>query len=160
MAPELLRRPSSAKRTDPATAPERRAGAAIERRPATPARPSVLNVAGVTSNSTRFLRLSKRAPHLELGLDVTDHLIGELPGTAGAPELGGPVSLQDRLEGRLVDGARDPVGLLLVEEGQKRRTREDHGHRVGDVLALQGRRRAVRGLGHYGLRVLVIVEGD
>src|SRR5215210_5014555 len=55
-----------------------RAGADIERRPAMPARPIVLKVARETSNSTRLLRLSKGAPHLELGLDVTDHLVGEL----------------------------------------------------------------------------------
>ena len=45
---------------------------------------------GVTSNSTQVLRLSKCAPDLEFGLDVSDHLVCELTGAGGAPEFGGP----------------------------------------------------------------------
>ena len=43
---------------------------------------------------------------------------------------------------------------------EHRRAGEDHRHRVGDVLAQQRRRGAVRGLGHHGLGVVVLVERE
>src|SRR5215212_8443327 len=96
---------SGARRSPRRTARARKAGADIERRPAMAARPIVSKVAGETSNSTRLLRLSKGTPDLELGLDVPDHLVGELPRSGGPSQFRSPVPLQDRLEGRLVDRA-------------------------------------------------------
>ena len=53
---------------------------------------------------------------------------------------------------RLAD--RPPGGLesVVVGVGEQRRRGEDHRHRVGDVLALQRRRRAVRRLRHQRRR--------
>src|SRR5215207_7209026 len=136
-----------------------RAGAAIERRPdrAANARVSLVVLGGVTG---RIRRLSKGAPDFEFGLDVADDLVGELAGAGGAAEFGGTGAFEDAFEGGLVDGARDPVGLLVAEVREERGARQDHGHRVRHVLALQGRRRAVRRLGHHDLGVLLLVERD
>src|SRR5215210_5881056 len=114
------------------------AGAAIERNPAIPPKPRAFQTASELPMHVPFsnrLPLGQRAPDLELSLYVPDHLVCELRGACRAAEVGGPVAFQDRLEGGLVDRARDPVGLFLAEEGEEGGAREDHGHRVGHVLA-------------------------
>src|SRR4051812_33087253 len=102
------------------TALLRRAGAAIERKPAIAPKSRVSGAVAETSNSSReprLNRLGKRAPDLELGLDVPYHFVGELVGSGVSPEVQRPVSFQHRLEGCLVDRARGLVGLLVPEEG-------------------------------------------
>src|SRR5688500_8695210 len=80
--------------------------------------------------------LRQSTPHLQLGPDVAYDLIGELCRTSRTTEVSGPHAVEDGLEGRLVDGARDPARVLFVEEGEERGPRQDHGHRVGHILAL------------------------
>ena len=62
------------------------------------------------------------------------------------------------LEDRLVDRARGRRSARRVVE--QRRGGEDHRHRVGEVLALERGRRAVRRLGHRGARAQLVVEGE
>src|SRR5215208_5355718 len=80
--------------------------------------------------------LRQSTPHLQLGSDVAYDLIGELGRARRTAEVGGLHALEDSLEGRLVDSARDPARLLFMEKGKECGSCQDHGHRVGYVLAL------------------------
>src|SRR5215207_4276958 len=80
--------------------------------------------------------LRQSTPHLQLGPDVAYDLIGELGRARRTTEVGGLHTVEDGLEGRLVDSARDAARLLFMEKGKECGSCQDHGHRVGYVLAL------------------------
>ena len=73
-------------------------------------------------------------------------------------EIGRADSLGDRLQRRLADRASGGLALLVVGMREQRGRGEDHRHRVRDVLALERRRRPVRGLGHQRGRLVDIVS--
>src|SRR5215204_1246523 len=104
--------------------------------------------------------LCQSTPHLQLGPDVAYDLIGELGRACRTAEVGGLHAVEDGLEGRLVDSARHPTRVLFVEEREEGGSCQDHCHRVGYVLALQRRSRAVRSLRHDRLGILLLVERD
>ena len=88
---------------------------------------------------------------------------GELGGPGVAAEVGRPDAGGDGLEDRLVDRARGVLGALVARAAgvvQDGAARQEHRHRVGDVLALQRRRGAVRRLGHRDVDLEVVVEGS
>ena len=74
---------------------------------------------------------------------------------AWPPRSGVRTPARRRLEHGLVDRARGALGAGAAALGgvvQDRAAGQDHRHRVGDVLALQRRRGAVRRLGHRDRR--------
>ena len=91
---------------------------------------------------------------------LPDHLVRELD-RAGVPaEVGRPDAAGDRLEAPFANrpaGGLRPLVVGVTEEG---RAGEDHRHRVGDVLAEERRRGAVRRLGHQRGRNVVVTERD
>ncbi len=68
-----------------------------------------------------------------------------------AAEIGRAHARCDRFEARFADRTAD-VLRTVVGVCEQRRAREDHRHRVRDVLAVERRRGAVRGFGHAAPR--------
>src|SRR3954451_5949230 len=94
---ETFGEPKAANRVsrNPSISPDRmarlrRAGAAIERRPAMAASPAATRYAGAPTSSS----LCQRTPHLQLGLYVPDHFVGELAGPSVSSKVQRPVPLE------------------------------------------------------------------
>src|SRR3954454_11256093 len=94
-----------------------------------------------------YTERSERCPDLQLCARARDHLIGELGCPLMPAEVGSAGARRDRLEAGLTDRATGALGLVTCVR-EERRAREDHRHRVRDVLPPQGRCSPVGGLGH------------